>query len=135
MLKKTAIATLFCLAAVSAQAQGVIGGAREGAHEGGRDAGPVGAVIGGAAGAAVGGVKGLLGVNDRPRFKAYVVAQHRPSYHYDGDVVVGAALPPSDATFYDVPEDYGVTTYRYAVIDGHIVLVDPGTRRIVQIID
>jgi hypothetical protein len=77
----------------------------------------------------------LLGVDERPRFKAYVATQHRPSYHYRGQVVVGAVLPSSGVTLYNVPEDYGVTTYRYAVVDGQTVLVDPSTRTIVQIVE
>ena len=50
----------------AADAQGLVGGAREGAREGGRDAGPVGAVVGGAVGAGVGTVNGALGI--RPSY-------------------------------------------------------------------
>jgi hypothetical protein len=52
-----------------AEAQGIVGGAREGSREGNRAAGPVGGLVGGAIGAgvggAVGGVKGVLGIPDR----------------------------------------------------------------------
>jgi len=135
MLKKTILAAAVLLTAASAQAQGIVGGAAEGARQGGRDAGPVGAIVGGAAGAAVGGVKGLLGVDERPRFRAYVASQHPRPYHYSGHVVVGATLPDEGVTLYPVPQDYGVMSYRYAVIDDQTVLVDPATHRIVQIID
>ena len=54
------------LAPVTAQAQGVPGGAAHGFHEGNRIAGPVGAVVGTAVGGVIGGVEGVLGVNQRP---------------------------------------------------------------------
>jgi hypothetical protein len=54
---------------VSAQGQGVIGGAQEGARVGNRAAGPVGgavgAVGGGVVGGVVGGVKGVIGIPQR----------------------------------------------------------------------
>ena len=34
----------------------------------------------------VGGVAGVLGVDERPRFRSYVVEQRRPSYQYREDV-------------------------------------------------
>jgi hypothetical protein len=48
---------------VTAEAQGLVGGAEQGAHEGNRAAGPVGAVVGGAVGAGVGAVNGALGLH------------------------------------------------------------------------
>lgn len=58
---------LLALAAapLSAQAQGVPGGAAHGFHEGNRIAGPVGAVVGTAVGGVIGGVEGVLGINHR----------------------------------------------------------------------
>jgi hypothetical protein len=44
-------------------------------------------------------------------------------------------LPESGVTYYDVPADYHVSGYRYTYVNDHAVLVDPHTRRIVQIID
>jgi phage tail tape-measure protein len=78
MKTKTAVAVGFLALVASASlanAQGIVGGARQGAAEGNRAAGPVGGVVGGAVGAgvggAVGGVKGVLGIPDeqarRPR--------------------------------------------------------------------
>lgn len=133
--KSILIAAALSLAAVTAQAQGVERGAVQGAREGHHDAGPVGAVVGGAVGAVVGGVNGLLGVDDRPRFRSYVIEQGHPSYHYDGEIVVGTVLPSDGVTFYDVPGDYHLSGYDYTVVDGRTVLVDPRSRRIVQIID
>ena len=52
-------------APLTAQAQGVPGGAAHGFQEGGRIAGPVGAVVGTAVGGVIGGVEGVLGINQR----------------------------------------------------------------------
>src|SRR5262245_3753704 len=131
-----AIATIAGAIAVPAlaQAQGVPGGMERGAREGERAAGPVGAVVGGAVGGVVGGVQGVLGIDQRPRFRTYVVEQHRPSYRYNGDLQVGVVLP-GEVTYYEVPSEYGVTNYRYAVVNDRPVLVEPGSRRVVQIIE
>jgi hypothetical protein len=120
---------------MAAQAQGTVRGAQEGAAQGGHDAGPVGAVVGGAIGAVAGTVGGILGVEDRTRFHEYVVRERVPSYRYSNEFVVGAVLPESGVTYYDVPADYHVSGYRYTYVNDHAVLVDPHTRRIVQIID
>lgn len=120
---------------VAASAQGVPGGIDRGAREGERAAGPVGAVVGGTIGGVVGGVAGVLGVDQRPRFRSYVVDQRRPSYTYSNEVAVGAELPGDGVTYYDVPQEYGVNNYRYTVVNGRTVLVDPRTRRIVEIVD
>jgi hypothetical protein len=120
---------------VAAQAQGTVRGAQEGATEGDRAAGPLGAVVGGTVGAVTGTIGGVLGVEDRPRFREYVIRERHPSYRYDNDFRVGATLPESGITYYDVPADYHVSGYRYAYVNDHAVLVDPRTHRIVQIID
>ena len=127
------IATLFL--PVASHAQGVPGGVERGARDGERAAGPVGAVVGGAIGGVVGGVSGVLGVDERPRFRSYVVEQRRPSYQYREDVRVGAVLSDDGVTYYDVPPEYGVREYRYTVVNGRTVLVEPRTRRIVEIVE
>ena len=118
-----------------AQAQGVPGGVERGAREGERAAGPVGAIVGGTIGGVVGGVAGVLGVDQRPRFRSYVVEQRRPSYTYRDEVRVGAVLPEAGVTYYEVPQEYGVRDYRYTVVNGRTVLVEPGTHRIVEVIE
>lgn len=116
-------------------AQGVVGGAEQGARDGNRAAGPVGGVVGGVAGAVTGGVAGLLGLDQRPRFREYVVKQRHPAYVYGQPVVVGAELPRQGVTYYEVPAEYGVRDYRYTIVNDRTVLVDPRTGRIVDIID
>ncbi|HEY0331222.1 MAG TPA: DUF1236 domain-containing protein [Rhodopseudomonas sp.] len=117
------------------QAQGVPGGIERGAREGERAAGPVGAVVGGTIGGVVGGVAGVLGADQRPRFRTYAVEQHHPSYRYQDEVRVGAVLPGEGVTYYEVPQEYGVRNYRYTVVNDRTVLVDPATHRIVDIVE
>jgi hypothetical protein len=120
---------------VAAQAQGTLRGAEEGAAAGGHVGGPIGAIVGGAVGAATGTVGGILGVDDRPRFREYVVREHRPSYVYREEVRVGAVLPETGVTYYEVPAEYHAPGYRYTVDNNRPVLVEPRSRRIVEIID
>src|SRR5512132_2671583 len=117
---------------LAAHAQGTVRGAEEGANEGGRAAGPLGAIVGGAIGAVTGTVGGILGVDDRPRFREYVVRERRPSYRYENDVRVGVVLPESGVTYYDVPPEYRAPPgYRYTIVNDRPVLIEPRTRRIV----
>lgn len=131
----TAAALAIVAMPVMAEAQGVPGGIEQGAREGERAAGPLGAVVGGTIGGVVGGVAGVLGVDQRPRFHRYVVEQHRPSYHYREDVRVGVVLPERGVTYYEVPPEYGARGYRYTVVNDRTVLVDPRTRRIVEVVE
>ena len=124
--------------ALSAQAyaQGVPDGAAHGARVGEHDAGPLGAVVGGVVGGVIGGVNGVLGIDDRPRFHRYVADRHYPSYEYPGELRVGAVLPDGGVTYYDVPPEYSsAREYRYTIINGHTVLVDPRTHTVIQIVD
>ena len=135
MIRRLVGAAAICVAVclpVASQAQGVPGGVERGARDGERAAGPVGAVVGGVVG---GVVAGVLGVDERPRFRSYVVEQRRPSYQYREDVRVGAVLPEQGVTYYDVPPEYSVREHRYTVVNGRTVLVEPRTRRIVEIVE
>jgi hypothetical protein len=136
MLKFGAVLlSLSLLAPIGARTQGVGGGAANGADQGNAVAGPVGAVVGGVVGGVTGGVDGLLGIDQRPRFRDYVVREHHPSYRYSEAVRTGAILPEDGVAYYDVPPEYGVRTYRYAIVNDQTVLVDPRTHEIVQIVD
>jgi hypothetical protein len=86
-------------------------------------------------GAVGGGIAGLLGADQRPRFREYVMREHPRSYRYTGTVATGIVLPEAGVTYYEVPAEYGVREYRYTVVNGEPVLVDPRTRRIVEVID
>ena len=136
-LNSVLTATLFAILLIptGAQAQGTVRGAEQGAEQGGRAAGPIGAIIGGAVGAATGTVGGILGIDDRPRFREYVVRERRPSYRYSEELRVGAVLPETGVSYYEVPEEYHAPGYRYTYVNERPVLVEPRTRRIVEIID
>ena len=135
------------LAAHAQVVQGTVNGAARGADEGEDIGGPLGGLVGGAVGAGVGAatgavgtatgiVGGVLGVEERPRFREFVVREHRPSYAYRRPVRVGAVLPRSGVTYYEVPREYqGAGGYRYTIVNERPVLVDPRTRRIVEVIE
>jgi Protein of unknown function (DUF1236)/YMGG-like Gly-zipper len=129
-LSAAAILTIAGSTAVYAQA-GAATGAATGAVGGAIVGGPVGAVVG----AGVGAVAGGIADDTRPRFRTYVTGQKHSSYRYQNEVRVGADLPSSGVTYYEVPREYGVNTYRYTVVNDRTVLVDPSTHRIVQVID
>jgi len=71
----------------------------------------------------------------RPAFREYVVSQRVPAFTIPDRVAVGAVLPDAGVTYYDVPQRFGSTPYRYTVVNGTTVLVEPRSRRIVQVID
>src|SRR5271170_5337716 len=105
LLKFGAVALLL-FAPIGARAQGVVDGAANGAAQGKADAGPVGEVVGGVVGAVVGGVDGLLGIDQRPDFRDYVVRQHHPSDSYQMQVREGDILPEDGVRYYDLPSKY-----------------------------
>lgn len=136
MQKKWGIAVITALLAGAAHAQGVTGGMERGADQGNSIAGPIGGVVGGAVGGVVGGVDGLLGIDEAPRFRDHIMREHRSSYRYDDALRAGAILPGTGIDYYPVPPEYHVAPrYRYTIINDHAVLVDPQTRRVVQVLD
>jgi len=74
-------------------------------------------------------------VEQRPAFREYIVRQRVPNYVISDRVIVGGVLPEAGVTYYDVPQTFGVTPYRYTVVNGRTVLVEPRTRRIVQVVE
>jgi hypothetical protein len=76
-----------------------------------------------------------IAVAQRPAFREYVVRERVPTYTVPDRVIVGGVLPEAGITYYDVPQTYGATPYRYTVVNGQTVLVEPRTRRVVQVID
>jgi hypothetical protein len=79
----------------------------------------------------------ILGVEAWPRFREYVYREHRPSYRIREEVRVGAVLPQRGVTFYEVPREYLARPgyYSYAVVNDVPVIVEPRSRRIVEIIE
>ena len=76
-----------------------------------------------------------IAVAQRPAFREYVIRERVPTYTIPDRVIVGGVLPEAGITYYDVPQTYGPTNYRYTVVNGQTVLVEPRTRRIVQVVE
>ncbi len=76
-----------------------------------------------------------IAVGQRPAFREYVIRERVPNYVVPERVVVGGVLPEYGVTYYDVPQTFGATPYRFTVVNGETVLVEPRTRRIVQVIE
>ena len=121
--------------ATAVHAQGLERGARDGAERGEMIAGPLGAAVGSAIGAAVGTANGILGIDRRERFRVYALGERRPSFALAGPVRVGTVLPEDGVVYYDVPREFALPEYGYTIVNGHPVLVEPRTRRIVEVIE
>ncbi len=130
ILAATAVLALMSAPAFAQSGGGAAAGAATGAVGGAVVGGPVGAVVG----AGVGAIAGGLAEQQQPQFRQYVVTQGRPSYRYQENVRVGTVLPSNGVTYYEVPAQYGVENYRYTIVNDEVVLVDPRSRRVVQIV-
>jgi hypothetical protein len=76
-----------------------------------------------------------IAVDQRPAFREYIIRERVPNYTIPDRVIVGGVLPETGVTYYDVPQSFAVTPYRYTVVNGRTVLVEPRTRRIVQVVE
>jgi hypothetical protein len=76
-----------------------------------------------------------LAVEQRPAFREYVVQENIPNYTIAERVRVGTVLPEAGVVVYDIPQRFGETTNRYTVVNGATVLVEPRTRRVIEVID
>jgi hypothetical protein len=76
-----------------------------------------------------------IAVDQRPAFREYVVRERVPTYTIPERVIVGGVLPEAGITYYDVPQTFGSTPYRYTVVNGQTVLIEPRSRRIVQVVE
>ena len=74
-------------------------------------------------------------ISDEPGFRNYVMAQHMRSYRYAEPVAVGTVLPSRGVVYHVVPAEYGAHGYRYTVVNDEPVLVEPRTRRVIEVID
>ncbi len=99
---------------------GVVGGAAAGAVVGG----PVGAVVGGVVG-------GAMGSALEPEVRTYVQRERVPSVRVDREVIVGEPLP-SQVRLHSVPRH---PKYRFAMVNGQRVIVEPQSRRVIEIIE
>ncbi|MGV2103951.1 DUF1236 domain-containing protein [Rhizobium sp. 21-4511-3d] len=129
-MKKIMIATaaIACSFAASAYADGAVTGLVGGAATGAIVGGPVGAAVGGVAGAITGAVI------DPPPREVVTYVQQAPipqqTVVVQQPVAVGAALP-ADVVVTPVPEN---PRYGYVVMGQQRVIVEPQTRKVVQVI-
>jgi hypothetical protein len=71
---------------------------------------------------------------DAGKVRQYITRERTPSVTVREEVRVGASLPES-VEIRSFPAEVGVSKYRYTVVNGRTVLVEPGSRRIVQIVE
>jgi len=78
----------------------------------------------------------VIAPEQRTVIKDYVVKEKVRPYKLQSRVTVGATLP-ADVELAPVPETWGPAfrSYRYIYTGDDVVLVDPGTRRVIQVID
>ncbi|MQY46044.1 DUF1236 domain-containing protein [Rhizobiales bacterium RZME27] len=121
-------ATLMVAGSVFAQ-ESTVNGAAGGAVTGAIVGGPVGAAVGGVAGAIVGTAidpppqRVVTYVREAPAPTERVVVEER--------VVVGEPLPQT-IVVQQVPDN---PNYGYAVVNDRRVIIEPSSRRVVQVID
>jgi len=78
----------------------------------------------------------IFKVEDRPRFHEFIVKQHHTPFRFKEEVRIGTVLPAAGVEFHVVPAEYHIRPeYRYAVINDRVVIVEPASRRIVEIIE
>lgn len=72
----------------------------------------------------------------RTRIKSYVTEHHLRPITTKEKIIVGATVP-GDVELEAVPSDWGpsLTKYRYVYSGDRVMLVDPGSRTLVQEID
>ncbi|RWX04489.1 DUF1236 domain-containing protein [Rhizobium hidalgonense] len=128
-IKSVAVATGVLLASTSAFAQsstvtGAVGGAATGAIVGG----PVGAAVGGI----VGGVAGSVIDPPPQQVVTYVQQAPIPSERVvvKEKVVVGQPLPET-VVVTPIPDD---PKYAYAIVNDQRVIVEPSSRKVIQVI-
>ena len=69
--------------------------------------------------------------DQRTVIRDYVVREQRPSVTIDNvEIRAGTVLPPT-VQFYSVPQ---IETYKYGYVNNSYVVVDPTSRRVIEVI-
>ena len=78
----------------------------------------------------------IVAPEQRTKIRTYITEHKVRPVVVKEKVAVGAVLP-ADVELHAVPEDWGPSlhTYRYVYSGDDVLLVDPGSRRVVQVID
>jgi hypothetical protein len=77
----------------------------------------------------------VITVDQRPAFLAYVRRRQMHSDPLLKRVSVGDTLPDSGVRYYEIPLRYGAPFYRCVVIGEEVVIADPSTGRVIQVVD
>jgi Protein of unknown function (DUF1236) len=128
-MRKLLFATVVAGLAVPSLAiaqEGTVTGAAGGAAAGAVIGGPVGAVIGGVGGAVV----GTILAPPPAEVRSYVVQEEIPSVAVQEEIVVGEALPEV-VEIRRVPQ---YDSYGYAVVNEQRVIVDPRSRKVIEVL-
>ena len=81
-----------------------------------------------------GRTRGVIAADQKSSFLAYVKRRHMRSSTSLERLSVGDVVPDSGVTYYDIPFGYGAASYRCSIIGGDILIVDPNTRRVVEVV-
>jgi hypothetical protein len=78
----------------------------------------------------------IIKPDERTRIHDYMVQQHVAPAPLPGRVVVGGILPPT-VELAPVPDVWGpgLARYRYVYWNDRVVLVDPATREVVDVVE
>jgi hypothetical protein len=77
----------------------------------------------------------VITLDERPAFLAYVRRRQMHSDPLLKRVAVGDVLPDSGVSYYEIPLRYGAPFYRCVVIGEEVVIIDPSTSRVIQVLD
>jgi len=77
----------------------------------------------------------VIAVNQKSAFLAYVVRRQIPSAPQLKRVSVGDTLPDFAVRYYNIPLRYGAPFYRWSVIGEEVVIADPTTGRVIQVVE
>ena len=87
-----------------------------------------------APGVVVEGTPGIT-VERQPAFREYVIHERIPNHFIPDPVIVGGMLPESGVTITRCRSHLPPSPYLYTVVNGETVLVEPRTRRIIQVLE
>jgi len=78
----------------------------------------------------------VVSPEQRTVIREYVTKQHIAPHRLQSRVTVGTTLP-ADVELAPVPQTWGPAfhSYRYFYTGDDVVLVDPGTRRVIEVIE
>ena len=78
----------------------------------------------------------LITAEQRTAIRQHIVQERRPTVAApDGFTAAAGAVVPAGIELFWMPPEVGVNRYRYTVVGGRVLVVDPEGRRIIEIIE